>query len=522
MKVLIEYDSVKADFILTENKNGKDIRKKFMFFQEVLVEIDSFFEVNQFGIELVKATRRNDLQKIRELITTNVSIESKDFYGKTALIWAAAGDNLEIINYLIQNGANVNAKDDLGFSPLMFAAEKGNLEVFKYLHQNGGDINAKTIDYHFTPLMFAVREGHKNIVEYLLNNRVPLNETEKTTAESYKTALIIAAENDYWDIVKLLISAGADLKAFDAQNRTVTTFAGLSRRDDIVEFIINYTQNAYLKEFDLNQDPDIVKAVRENSIDSVKKILKNSPQEINRVGTLGKTPIIWASSIEDGKILEYLISCGANIEDSDYLGFNGLMFACEKGCFGNVERFLNIGAQINSKTKDKSITPLMFASKNGFNDIVALLINRGADIHSKAKLHLFDLKPTITPLLFAAQERRWRTVTLLIKYGANSLDRDQFLRTAIYFASQDKQWDIVDLLILNGADINFFDIWDGNAVLYAAKNGDLEGLIALSKRNGNLKFKDIKGLTPYDYAFQNGFIDIAEWIKEESNKQFWF
>ncbi|MBN2695011.1 ankyrin repeat domain-containing protein [bacterium] len=522
MKVLIEYDSVKADFILTENRDGKDVKKKFMFFQEVLVEIDSFFEIKQFGIELIKATRHGDLQRMRELITTNVPIESKDFYGKTPLIWAAASDNLDVINFLIQNGANVNAKDDLGFTPLMFAAEKGNIEIFKYLHQNGADINAKTVDYHFTPLMFAVREGHKHIVEYLIANNIPLNETEKTTSESYKTALIIAAENDYWDIAKLLISAGADLRAFDAQNRTITTFAGLSRRDDIINFIIDYTQNAYLKDYDLNQDPDIIKAVRDNNLTKVKAILEKTPQDINRVGTLGKTSIIWASSIEDGKILDFLITCGANINDSDYLGFNGLMFACEKGCYNNVEKLLNFGAEINSKTKDKLITPLIFAAKNGFENVVSLLVNRGANIHSKAKLHMFDSKPTITPLLFAAQEKKWNIVNLLIKYGSNASDRDLFSRTAIYFASQFKQWDIVDLLVLNGGDINSLDIWDGNAVLYAAKKGDLDALIALSKRNGNLKFKDIKGMTPYDYAFQNGFIEVAEWIREESNRQFWF
>lgn len=62
---------------------------------------------NNNDIELIIATKKQNLKKIKKLINNGANINGI-LYGKTPLIYAAKNGNETIINYLIANGANVN------------------------------------------------------------------------------------------------------------------------------------------------------------------------------------------------------------------------------------------------------------------------------------------------------------------------------------------------------------------------------------------------------------------------------
>lgn len=74
--------------------------------------------------------------------TKNDSDEAADF-----LNWAAAEGDLETIKYLAEGGINLSSKDYRGKTPLMFSTENCHYEVVKYLIENGADINASNTSF---------------------------------------------------------------------------------------------------------------------------------------------------------------------------------------------------------------------------------------------------------------------------------------------------------------------------------------------------------------------------------------
>lgn len=77
-------------------------------------------------IELLEASKNNDLETLKALIEKGADVNAKDeFCNRTALMYASFNGYLEIVKYLIDKGADINAKDDSNITALMWASEKG-------------------------------------------------------------------------------------------------------------------------------------------------------------------------------------------------------------------------------------------------------------------------------------------------------------------------------------------------------------------------------------------------------------
>ncbi|MEI0518875.1 ankyrin repeat domain-containing protein [Brachyspira murdochii] len=99
-------------------------------------------------IELLEASKNNDLETLKALIENGADVNVKDDYNKTALMYASEKGHLEIVKYLLDKGADINAKDNYGKTALMYASEKGHSEVAKFLKSKG----AKKYIYNFCSL----------------------------------------------------------------------------------------------------------------------------------------------------------------------------------------------------------------------------------------------------------------------------------------------------------------------------------------------------------------------------------
>lgn len=102
-----------------------------------------------------------NLEAVRELISANVNINSKEYSGKTALHVTCLGNNSVYSNYieedvkivedLLKNGANVNELDDNGKTPLDYALFR------KRFTEIGGEPNKQTV---------VIKEIIKKLIEY--------------------------------------------------------------------------------------------------------------------------------------------------------------------------------------------------------------------------------------------------------------------------------------------------------------------------------------------------------------------
>ena len=123
-------------------------------------------EVGVSKIDFVKAAEKGNLIKVKNLIKAGVDVNSKDTFGKTALIYACRENYLEIVKSLIVAGADVNLADsDRTWTPLIEAAYKGNQKIVSLLIEAGVDVNF--YNGYFTAINYAQSGSHREIIQIL-------------------------------------------------------------------------------------------------------------------------------------------------------------------------------------------------------------------------------------------------------------------------------------------------------------------------------------------------------------------
>ncbi len=153
--------------------------------------------------------------------------------GVTALHCAAKGGHHQIVNMLLERGANVNTADAAGRTPLHEAAIGGHPEVQQALASAGADSNVKDREGN-TALHEAARACSEPLVRLLAANGANLNDTNNQQRTPLHVAILSAdhsAESHVnrqrrggreatTQLVKLLLSLGADPNALDARGET--------------------------------------------------------------------------------------------------------------------------------------------------------------------------------------------------------------------------------------------------------------------------------------------------------------
>ena len=73
---------------------------------------------------------------VKLLVDHKVEINWKDWFGSTALMYAAHKGNIAIISYLLKNGADIHFKDKEGNTVLSAAKEGNHPDAIKFIEDN--------------------------------------------------------------------------------------------------------------------------------------------------------------------------------------------------------------------------------------------------------------------------------------------------------------------------------------------------------------------------------------------------
>jgi ankyrin repeat domain-containing protein 50 len=217
----------------------------------------------------ISASSAGDLNLVKALLSQGAEINGKDIIGETALHWSALECHLDVVEFLttqpgiqknqrdtsgdvpvglaaasgcldavkfLARQTDLNATNHTGESPLFLSASMGRTEVAKFLSQQPNvNINAADIS-NITPLWIASAGGadeYIEIVKSLVSNHADL----EISGGYYKnTALSEASATGHLEIVKFLVSVGANRNAKDSSGLTpgevaCTRWAGLPSDD---------------------------------------------------------------------------------------------------------------------------------------------------------------------------------------------------------------------------------------------------------------------------------------------------
>ena len=81
--------------------------------------------------ELLDASRTGDLDKVKELISKGVNIETRDKYGYTPLNITSSKGKLNIVKYLVEQGANIETKNMFNWTPLAMSIIHNQYDIIE-------------------------------------------------------------------------------------------------------------------------------------------------------------------------------------------------------------------------------------------------------------------------------------------------------------------------------------------------------------------------------------------------------
>ncbi len=226
---------------------------------------------------LIKACNEGNLNKVKIAVEAGADVNAKE-RGVSILYTAVQKrGNDDIVRYLISKGADVNAMNGhKGMSALSIACVAGLLGIIKILKDAGANVNQKSY-YDESPLYFATSTGIESVVRFLIENGANIDDTnynEKTTAfyEACKSdflgianiladagadinkknaklvsPLMIAVYTNRERIVKFLLNKGVSIDDVDLHGQSALFIGCKTASFEIIKMLVEAGANIYLK-----------------------------------------------------------------------------------------------------------------------------------------------------------------------------------------------------------------------------------------------------------------------------------
>jgi len=319
-----KYIPVRAKLCTTgKNPRLKEIRKKL---ETLKYSQLSYCALHEFSVRqtiskcglLYLAARNNDTVKISQLIESKADLTIVNNRGETALHCAAQYGSKEIIQILVKPEYKMNLNqfmtDGVNNTSAVFAAQQDHGECLKILADAGANLNLLGEKSGSAPIHYAAGANAIKAMQVLVQPEYKVL-LDQTTDEG-QTALIIAAEKNHIQIMKLLFDKGASALITDKKGYTALHMAAQEGSVDAVDFLI--------KEYKVNMNqalplPD------------------------------GRTAVHIAAKKNHLNILLSLAANNANMQIVDYNQLTAMHYAAAHGSINVVQQLLKYNIPVLQK-----------------------------------------------------------------------------------------------------------------------------------------------------------------------------
>lgn len=413
------------------------------------------------------AVHHGNLELVKQLLKAGADVNAANNYGATPISEAAVLGDLAMMKALLDAGAYPDSRNPDGQTPLMVVARSNHVETAKLLLKHGADVNATEQWKGQNAVIWAAAQSQPEMLKLLLeaggdpNSRSMINPRERQISQERRfqwrpaggmTALVYAAREGCLECAQLLVEAGADIDAGDAENVTPLLVAVINMRFDTAKYLVEAGAN--VNKWSFRGENPIYSAVDVNTLPH---------------GGYPDRPSMDQTSSLD--MIRILLEAGANPNLQLKLQPMYRHIKDDRGA----DRMLNIGA-----------TPLLRAAKGHDLAAIELLLKHGAHPN-------LPNRDGTTPLMAAAG------------VSASSIDTRGDYATPLAAANAKRT---LEVLLTNGADLSLRDASGKTALHGAASWGWNEAVEYLVSQGADLMAKDNGDLTPLDVALGktgNGF-----------------
>jgi ankyrin repeat protein len=453
---LAALDSNKAELLDLSPPAGSEEDKEIARIKQMIQNSPDLINGNAIqGSPLGRAADAGQLRVAEFLLDNGADVNaSSDTAGQTPLLVAAHAGRKTMVELLLKRGASVNAANGQGQTALHQAVEQGFISVAEVLLAAKADPNRPNEDTQ-TPLTIAARKGSRPIAALLLAHGADPNIARKVRPgygmnsvsdgrKMFGTPLHIAAARGYVEMVVLLLTNRADVKALSPYSETPLQVAAACGKADVAELLLAAGADPNARA-DADASTPLHLAVSGGYRDVVEHLLAhganpNATAAINRRDTIplmlaatggnddiallllqrkadpnlkddeGNTALIGAIAATKTAVVKTLLAHGANPEVKSSDGWPALMMAAGRRNPEMTSALLAAGADVNVAAGGQQKTALQEAAANGNLEIVQILLAAHAnvnlrDVEGNTPLHLavMNQKDAVVPLLLEAK-----------------------------------------------------------------------------------------------------------------------
>lgn len=355
--------------------------------------------------------------------------------------------------------------------------------------------------------------GYSVLYDAIANNRKEMILSMVKDRSFLAGGLIEAIKKGNLEIMKMLISEGADVNAYFEKSTPLS--AAAASDPEISKFLIGKGAKVY---------SGLLYVAAEYGNVKLASFLLNNGLDVNGGNSDDNTPLLYAIyrydterhpsysyreeeedehlrlSIRIKEYIKMLIEKGVDLNVKNIEGDTALMGAAKNNLSNIIELLAKKNIDVNKTDKDGE-TALMRACENDQVEAVKTLVQLGADVNARDKKGM-------TVLMYAALMRSWDKGDIPQGLGSS----DQALDAHWTNANQ-----IVKILIDKGAAVNAKDSQGNTALMYAVDAHRVKMVPLLILRGADMNAKNNDGETPYDIAKKRS-VDMPD-IMKQAQKQ---
>ena len=187
---------------------------------------------------LLKAAHEGDLTAARHHVAAGSVLDVRDAKGRTPVHLAAFASNEAILELLAKSGADLNRLEFQRYDIVTIAAVANDPVFLKKALDLGASPANTTSVYDGTALIAAAHLGHYDVVRILIDAGAPLDHVNNLGWTALIEAVVLGDGGpDHIQTVRALVEAGADTTIPDSQGRTPLQLAEARGYAEMVDLL---------------------------------------------------------------------------------------------------------------------------------------------------------------------------------------------------------------------------------------------------------------------------------------------